>query len=75
MIDLSKQKIEKNGWKGVTAQVIDQNDMSSLQDASFTHILTGLGINFVKDADAVLQGKFATAFSRLRATTSLKGHC
>lgn len=57
MIEISKEKIEKKGWKGVTAEVIDQNDLSSLGDESFTHVLTGLGINFVKDADKVLQGE------------------
>lgn len=56
MIDISKQKIENKGWKGVTAKIIDQNDLSELQDGAFTHILTGLGINFVKDADNVLKG-------------------
>lgn len=61
MIEISKEKIEKKGWKGITAEVIDQNDLSSLGDGTFTHALTGLGINFVKDADKVLQGEPAVA--------------
>lgn len=56
MIDLTKEKIKKNGWKNVDAQIIDQNDLSSLKDGQFTHILTGLGINFVKDAQGTLKG-------------------
>lgn len=58
MIDIAKSKIEKNNWKGVDAKIIDQNDLSALKDGQFTHILTGLGINFVKDADTVLKGRF-----------------
>lgn len=58
MIDVANEKILKNGWKGVSARVIDQNDLSELKDEQFTHILTGLGINFAKDADNVLRGEW-----------------
>lgn len=58
MIDIANEKIVKNDWKGVSARIIDQNDLSELKDEEFTHVLTGLGINFVKDADEVLKGEF-----------------
>jgi ubiquinone/menaquinone biosynthesis C-methylase UbiE len=57
MVDRAKEKIKDNEWQGVSAEVINQDNVSSLENEDFTHILTGLGINFCKDADAVLQCK------------------
>lgn len=58
MLELAQKKVDENGWKGVSTKVLDSNDLSSLPDSHFTHVLTGLGVGFVKDPDAALKGGF-----------------
>ncbi|KAI1788096.1 S-adenosyl-L-methionine-dependent methyltransferase [Ganoderma leucocontextum] len=54
MIESAKARIEKNGWQGATAQVVDATKMD-LPSNHFTHVITNFALVGVPDPRAALR--------------------
>lgn len=44
MIDETKRRAEKEGWKNVQTELLDIRDLKSLPDETFTHAVMNLGL-------------------------------
>ncbi|PIL27793.1 hypothetical protein GSI_10946 [Ganoderma sinense ZZ0214-1] len=54
MIEFAKARIEKNGWQGITAQVVDATKMDLPSD-HFTHVVTNFALVGIPDPRAALR--------------------
>lgn len=52
MIEEVQQSMKTNGWETMETQILDVRDLSSLNDETFTHIITNLGLPVPGDLDS-----------------------
>jgi ubiquinone/menaquinone biosynthesis C-methylase UbiE len=56
MIDVFKAHAEANKWENVEADILDVRDLKTLEDESFSHVITNFGFaSDVKDASGPLR--------------------
>jgi ubiquinone/menaquinone biosynthesis C-methylase UbiE len=44
IIEQAQQAINTNSWRNMETKVLDVRDLSALQDGTFTHVITNLGL-------------------------------
>lgn len=75
MIENAKERIQKENWQTVTAEVMDGKNLSGFQDNYFTHSITGLAINMTgtKEMYRTLQkgGTAVTTLWKVQALVDL----
>jgi ubiquinone/menaquinone biosynthesis C-methylase UbiE len=49
MIDIIKEKVDGVEWENVEAELLDARDLKTLQEGTFTHVLTNFGFHPTPD--------------------------
>lgn len=58
MVAATEERIKKNGWTDyASTQLADMQDLNSLNDDHFSHVITNCGVMFPPEKEAMLRGE------------------
>ncbi|GFF52691.1 conserved hypothetical protein [Aspergillus udagawae] len=66
MVEATKQKMNKEGWRNAEVKVVDAQD-TRLLSAHYTHIFSAFAFNFLPDSQAALKGISAIWFTLIQS--------